>query len=386
MVNKIPVDTLYYATIVTKDAKALARDHANFYGITRWDVVHHTTGRLKDFNFRGRTPTSPPNLGLTGPNPTPGEFNFISAIGTSDNGGLTFQIVQPTGGMSTFEHFLVTRGQGVHSLFMSVVEPNDFTKLRDWLASEGIKVAQSFSIDDAADYYYFDTRAAFGGYYLQVVAPRVKDWKSSIKTNEVWDFSNEITRPAAVKAPLNITGITHFGVIVDDVEKYVDTYAHFFGQTLWRGMHWRTEEGSLENTTCNGKPVEHGYFTGRGDVGKNPLGVDFGFEIVQPTFGPSHYKEDFLLRLGPGIHHMDLAMAIHDWDEWKVLNDWLDKDFEAPVCMSGMLRGGASLFQYQNSQKRLGYVTEIHAPRDKDKPKQRWAPDYWYDFAGKVAD
>ena len=56
-----------------------------------------------------------------------------------------------------------------------------------------------------------------------------------------------------------------------------------------------------------GQPCNHGYFTGRADVGKNRSGVPFGFEVIQPTYGPSHYKEDFLQVLGPGIHHVDLA-------------------------------------------------------------------------------
>src|SRR5262245_40177146 len=41
MPMKIPVDTLYYATIVVKDLKAAARNYAEFYGINQWKVVDH---------------------------------------------------------------------------------------------------------------------------------------------------------------------------------------------------------------------------------------------------------------------------------------------------------------------------------------------------------
>jgi hypothetical protein len=384
MANKIPVDTLYYVTIVTKDAKALARNHSDFYGIPEWKVVHHTPERLKNTTFRGRVRTAPPPLNLSGPNPAPGEFGFTSAIGSSQKNGVTFQIVQPTGGLSTFEQFLVTRGQGVHGLFLSVVQPKEFEGLKKWLASEGIAIAQSFSIDDAADYYYFDTREKLGGWYLQMVVPRVADWNANIKTDEVWNFSKDSNRPKPIEVTTKVEGITHFGVIIPDVEKYVANFAHFFDQPLWRGMNWRTEPGSLEETTCNGKPVTHAYFTGRADVGKTPGGVNFGFEIVQPTFGPSHYKENFLQILGPGIHHIDLQMPMDDWEEWRALNGWLATDFGAPCCMSGKLRGGQSLFQYQDTRQKLGYVIEIHAPRDPSAPRQRWAPDYWYDFTGQT--
>jgi hypothetical protein len=385
MANKIPVDTLYYATVVTKDAKALARNHAEFYGITKWKVVHHTAQRLKNTTLRGQPPRPIPEQ-LAGNVMPPGTFNFIAATGTSENGGLSFQIVQPTGGLSTFEEFLVTRGQGVHSIFMSVVEEKDFAGLKEFLASEGVGIAQSFSIDNAADFYYFDTRAALGGFYVQVVVPRVRDWAAAIKADEEWDFSKEISRPAGIAAPAHAAGIPHFGVVVHDVAKRVEAYARLFRQPVWRGMHWRTEAGSLEDTTCNGKPVAHAYFTGRADIGKTPLGVPFGFEIVQPTFGPSHYKEDFLQVLGPGIHHVDLAMPIEQWSEWEAINQWLARDLDAPTCMSGGLRGGQAIFHYQDMRRKLGYVIEIHAPPKTKGPRQRWAPDYWYDFTAELGN
>jgi hypothetical protein len=109
--------------------------------------------------------------------------------------------------------------------------------------------------------------------------------------------------------------------------------------------------------------------------------------VVQPCFGPSHYKEDFLLVLGPGIHHVDLNFPVTDWPEWEKVNGWLDDKFAAPCCMSGWLRGRSALFQYQDTRKTLGYVTEIHAPRPPgfNGPKMRWAPDYWYDFGAPAA-
>jgi hypothetical protein len=52
--NKIPVDTLYHTNVVTKDAKATARHYAEFYGINRWRVVHHTKDRLRNPTVRRR--------------------------------------------------------------------------------------------------------------------------------------------------------------------------------------------------------------------------------------------------------------------------------------------------------------------------------------------
>jgi hypothetical protein len=385
-VNKIPITTLQYATAVVRDAKAMARHYAEFFGIERWEVVHCTPERLSEMTVHGRIPTAPPPFDLNGPVPVPGQYGFISAIGSSPGGEIRFRLVQPTIGLSTFEEFLVTRGQGVHSIFASIVEPQDFPALRSWLASEGVPVGQSYRLGNAG-YYYFDMRSALGGFYVQVVVPHAADWESSVKADEVWDFSREVERPAAVEAVTRAAGITHFGVVVDDLTQRLPRFARLFGQPVWRGMHWRTAAGSLEDTTNNGVPVVHGYFTGRADLGTNRSGLPFGFEVIQPTFGPSHYKEDYLRLLGPGIHHVDVRIPMSDWDQWEAINAWLAKDLAAPTCMSGWLRNHSTLFHYQDTRESLGFVVEISGPRKATNggPVKGWQPDYWYDFSAQAA-
>jgi len=379
--SRFGVDTLYYPTIVTRDAKNLARNHALLYGVDRWKVSHLSPARLTNTSLRGRGRGIPPKLELLGHNRAAGEFGFVSAIGTNGDGTLTFQIVQPAGGLSTFEHFLITRGTGVHGMFMSVVSQEEFLVLKQALSAEGIPVAQSFTVDGAADFYYFDTREALGGFYVQVVVPRSSDWQNEIAVDEIWDFSNEYERPTAALPASKTSALPHFGVVVHDVERSVGAFARLFGQPLWRVMNWRTEAGSLEDTTNKGIAVNHAYLAARGDIGKSRAGIGFGFEVIQPTFGPSHYKEDFLQVLGPGIHHIDTHFPVSDWDEWDALNRWMANEFSAPTCMSGWLRGRSALFQYQDTREKLGYVIEVHAPHLKDKPRTRSAPDYWFDFS-----
>ena len=81
--NKIPLDTLRYATLVVSDAKATARNYADFYGIERWNVTNATPERLQAMTIRGRVPTAPPPFDLNGPVPVPGQYGFISAIGST---------------------------------------------------------------------------------------------------------------------------------------------------------------------------------------------------------------------------------------------------------------------------------------------------------------
>jgi hypothetical protein len=284
--------------------------------------------------------------------------------------------------MSSFEEFLVTRGQGVHSIFATVLEPREFDRLKPWLKEIGAPIVQSYRFGDA-DYYYVDMRHLLANFSVQIVVPRAEGWEN-IEPDEYWDFSEDVTRPRDVPAAINAVGITHFGVVVDNLQDRLPNFARVFGENVWRGMHWRTAPGSLEDTTNNGQPVTHGYFTGRTDLGTNPSGLPFGFEVIQPTFGPSHYKEDFLLQLGPGIHHIDVRTPMADWDEWDRTNTWLDERFGAPTCMSGWLRNHAALFRYKDTRQKLGYVTELSAPRKRDTPTGRWQPDYWYDFSAVV--
>lgn len=382
MANRIPIDTLYHVTVVTRDARETARQHSRFYGIPSWKVVDHASARLTRTSFHGRgRGSSDLNAGMVGKAAAPGEFGFLSARGSTPNGGITFEIIQPTLGLSTFEHFLVTRGSGVHGVCMTVVKRAEIVALRNFLEGEGVPLALSYALNDSVDFLYFDTRKALGGFYVQVIVSDQPDWAATIAATETWSFEDQIPTDAAARPTQGSTAITHFGVIVHDLESQLKNFAKLFGQSVWRGMNWRTARGSLEETTCNGKPVIHSYFTGRADVGKTPLGPAFGFEVVQPCFGPSHYKEDFLQLLGPGIHHIDLNFPVTEWSEWDALNNWLDSDFGAPCCMSGWLRSKSALFHYHDTRKKLGYVVEIHAPRPDEAPKARWAPDYWYDFS-----
>lgn len=378
------MDTLHYATVVVRDAKQTARSHAEFYGITKWDVVNVTPDRLKNVTVHGRVPTAPPPFELAGPVPVPGEYGFISAIGSSPGGEVRFQLVQPTIGLSTFEEFFAVRGEGVHSIFASVVNAQEFPALKSWLASEGVPLGQSYRLGDAT-HYYFDMRGVVGGFYLEVTVPHAPDWERSTKPDEQWDFSAEVRRPKAADAVTRATGITHFGIVVEDLTTKLPRFATLFGQPVWRGMNWHTAPGSLEDTTNNGKPVEHGYFTGRADLGTNRSGLPYGFEVIQPTYGPSHYKEDFLQVLGPGIHHVDVRVPMKTWQEWEAVNAWLDTEMGAPTCMSGWLRGRSALFQYKDLRRRLGYVVEITAPRRENAGTPvRWQPNYWYDFSARA--
>jgi hypothetical protein len=241
----------------------------------------------------------------------------------------------------------------------------------------------SYAINDAADFLYFDTREALGGFYLQVIVAHQPDWEATLPVREVWNFEKDIPKDAGALPTHRIQGLGHFGVVVHDLEKHLGNYAKLFGQPHWRAMNWETSDWLLEGTHNNGELVSHAYYCGRANITKNPSGAPVGFEVIQPTWGPSHYKEDFLQVLGPGIHHLDLTYPVTDWNEWEKVVEWNEKAFSAATCMGGWLRGRSHYYHYQDARKPLGYVTEIHAPTPVAPPKPGNAPplsSVWYDF------
>ena len=220
---KIPVDTLYQTNVVVKDAKASAREYAEFYGITRWKVLRLTGNRLRNRILYGQSAAitsmvTDPATGDQQVEPLSGDFEYLTATGSNLSQGLTFQLIEPLSGHSTFSDFLARRGAGIHSIWLTLLEAEKLPDLKKWLASEGVVVGQSATVDEVLDVYYFDTRAALGGFYLQVSVPRKPTWERLIAIDEEWDFTREVSRPAAVEFVSHTPGLNHYGVIVNDLE------------------------------------------------------------------------------------------------------------------------------------------------------------------------
>jgi hypothetical protein len=148
-----------------------------------------------------------------------------------------------------------------------------------------------------------------------------------------------------------VARIAHFGVVVRDVFAALDGFARLFGQGEWEIYNWSGDKGMITDTHYDGRPVEHAYIGAMASIGEVP------FEVVQPTFGPTHYREDFLETVGEGIHHLYLA----EYDEGPSRDEvqlWAN-DHGLPVVMNGLLCNGAADFEYFDTEEQLGgYVVE----------------------------
>lgn len=359
MPGVLPVDRLYHVSVVVRDLEATARNYATVYGIERWEVAGYGAERLRDtsaFGFETR-------------------YTYATATGSNAH-GVTFRLVQPTGGFSTYSEFLVTRGEGIHGICVSELSEARFMEARERLREFGVAVGQAVTVDGAGRHYHLDTRRALGGYYLEVVVPAAGE---STGADEVWDFSGQVERPPGVEPLQDLPRIGHFGVAVDDLMGTLPAYASLLGLTEWTFVHFRPEPGWLEHATLNGQEVRHAFLLAIAGAG------DVAFEVLQQTVGPTHYRQEFIDRIGVGIHHLLLLPAL-DEEQGPALRRWLES-LGAPVVTSGVVRHGAAEYVYLDTRRMLGgYLVEAITRRSRPDGglASRGEPDYRFDFSRRA--
>ncbi|MFC8676954.1 VOC family protein [Streptomyces griseorubiginosus] len=366
MSGLIPVDRLYSIGVVVRDLRAATRRYAELFGIDEWEVRDFGPERVTAATAHGRQVT-PTFRTATGTSVPPGE-------GTSLMGNpiipVTFELVQPLTGESPFQEFRFVRGQGVSHLTLAVRDREEFGRLRARLEAEGLSLAGSLTLDDRLERHFVDTRSTLGGYLVEIRVPLAGD--GALEVNEHWDHSGGYTRPEG-REPLGLSGVNHLGIVVQDVMAALPHYDRLLGVPAWKMRDWRTEKDRLEQPHYRGESVDHEYFTARAQI------ADFGFEIIQPTLGPSHYNREFGDRFGSGVHHLMLHMT-DDEKAWHEDQQWL-VDSGVPLAMGAVLYGGGVEFAYLDTTANLGgFVLEsvlMKGPLDRELMK----PDYVIDFS-----
>jgi hypothetical protein len=140
---------------------------------------------------------------------------------------------------------------------------------------------------------------------------------------------------------------------------------------------WRTEPGLLDRPFYRGKDVEHEYYTGLAPF------RDFGFEIIEPTLGPSHYNREFRDVYGEGAHHLLLSVTA-DQELWDANREWLDS-IGVPLAMGSTLVGGSGEFVYYDTAPDLGgWMLEATCRHFAAEP-HLVQPHYVIDFAALAA-
>jgi hypothetical protein len=170
--------------------------------------------------------------------------------------------------------------------------------------------------------------------------------------------------------------VWHFGVAVEDLMGRLPGYARILGLQDWTFTHFEPRPGSLDSATLNGRPVEYASLLALCSV------ADFGFELLQTTFGPTHFQEEMLERFGEGIHHM-LLLPGETEERWPLLRAEME-GMGAQVAMSGVVRGGAAEYRYYDTRTLLGgYLVEAIV-RHRQLPSRE--PDYRFSFSNPVTE
>jgi hypothetical protein len=328
--TKIPVDGLHHVSVVVGDARATAEKYARVHGITEWHVRRYDAQRSSDATTHGFR----------------AEHQYLTATGST--GSATFVLVQPLGGWTTYHEFLNTRGDGIHSICPAVVTPGALAELSAWLATKNVGIAQSARRGGAVDQTLFDTREKLGGFYIEILG--AAGGEADEPVDETWTFA------APDQPVMPLAAIMHFGVVVRDLSQAMRNYSELFGQTDFTFRNWHPGPGSLQEPFYLGQPVNHAYFTTMVTPHEQ-----CAFEVIQPTLGPSHYKEDFLLPLGPGIHHIHGGM-LEDVAAYQGLRDRMAAA-GAPLVMGGGILDNFIDFYYFDTRAALaGYVIEVVVP------------------------
>src|SRR5579875_466106 len=335
---QIPIHQLLHIGVVVRSARATAERYARIHGVTHWDVIDWEPSRLGKQSTHGFR----------------AEHSYRVATGSAGLkcGSICFQLIEPRGGWTTFQEFLLTRGEGIHSICTSILTQKELVQLRDWLASENIPIGQSATLDGIVDSVYLDTRRCLGGFYLQVLVPYSEDWASRIAPDEVWELSSLVPPDGPL---YNMTSFQHFGVVVTDLMERVQSWSRLFGIKEWNFRDWHSGPGSLEKPTYLGSLVDHAYLTTMATIADG-----LAFEIIQPTFGPSHYK-DFLQQSGEGIHHLH-ATQLDSMLEWEALRHRM-AGINVPIVVSGGILNEFLDFYYLDMRSALaGYTMEVVTP------------------------
>ena len=341
MASLLPADGLHRLGVIVKDYSASIEEFSRFFGIEHWDIHRIDERRLSNALFRGQ----------------PVVHSYISAIGSKD--GVALELVQPLSGDSVFAEFLKHCGEGMHHLLTNVCPAAQFEPIRAQLETNGVRVAQSGSIDDALDYYFLDTREMLAGPLIQVLCPRQGATPIALKPDEIVRFDEKITKWNR----LPIQKIYHACIVTKGRREQVrDSLRELLGIEKW--FDFANESGvSAVDTTLYGKPCKIAFNLSLGR--RNTLCV----EVVEEVYGRSIYTE-FLEQRGEGLQH--LMVSICSEQAFQELRDWLDSQ-KMPLVMGGHAASrDFCYYGYLDTRSRLAGITmEFLCPAGKDWLKGR---------------
>lgn len=329
MATTIPVDKWHHTGIVVKDVRAAIPRFARYFGIDRWEIRNFNAGNIGDMRYQGKQV----------------EHSFLSAVGSNEDIG--FELIQPTGGKSSYQDMLDSVGEGMHHVFPTLCSEAEFDSLRPMLEEEGVGILQSGVINGVMKYFYLDTRKLLANTVIEVVCPLRGDFAEKMPADEV--VIVDLARQGPQFLP---TGkMLHVGVVCEDRDKVKASLSKLFGMDRW--IEFAIESGvTIQDTTFYGERVYHAYdnHVGRKD--------SLCFELITARTDKNVYHE-FLQERGEGMHHV--FPTICDKETFDAARPGLEKA-GMPVIQDGNIGGLMEYFYLDTRDYLCGLTMEVVVP------------------------
>jgi alkylhydroperoxidase/carboxymuconolactone decarboxylase family protein YurZ len=304
--------------LAVRDAAAAAETLAQLIGIREWAVTHLDHDRV-EMLIDGR----------------PQDYELVRAVGCTVS-GVRVELLEPRRGPTPAHLALLSRGPSLVSLIVAEsADPPPLGPLEgrvEWHCATGPILSS------------VDTTATLG-YRVDLVSPDLAAFDAALGVDETWQLG---AGPGIV--PVGPLG--HLGIVVADITAGTRAHAAAFGRSRWPVLAFSTADGSLTQPRYQGGPGTESYLS---SVAK--VGTEFVVEVIEPTSGPSRYREGFLLPRGPGVHHAFFG-PLADPDGWDDLVTELD-DRGFPLVTSAYGWDEALEYGYLDTLDTVGLDLEL---------------------------
>jgi hypothetical protein len=316
---KIKVPTLNQVALMVNDARKVAENYWNIFGIGPWDIFTLVSPTVFGETYLGK----------------PADYGYN--VGLCRSGPCQLELIEPLTGESMYKDFIDKHGEGLQHL----------QYLADTIdeAKEHVQLFADMGFPLLMDGYFGD------GYWAYM------DTVSALKC--VWEV---VKMPSSISAPhvrvptdpnqqspakVKVKAITQVSLVVKDIRDTMKHYWNILGIGPWNILD--AVPPVLHNTTYKGKPSDFTAKVGYAMVGEMQI------ELIEPVSGASNYN-DFIAKHGEGLHHLRFLV-----DDVNKTTQIMNKG-GFPTLMSGGLSDGG--FAYYNTGNALKCIWEAsQAPK-----------------------
>lgn len=155
-------------------------------------------------------------------------------------------------------------------------------------------------------------------------------------------------------------GVTQVAILVEDLERTVESYWHWFGIGPWD--FYTYARPLVRSMSYYGKPADYAMRLALSYFGPTRI------ELIQHLRGESVYA-DFIAEHGYGTHHLGLVVP----DIGAALEQAAGQGFKVIMDGYGFGLDGDGAYAYLDTEQRLGVTLEVI-----QRPRRRHSPEKVY--------